>query len=242
VELVVLGAGGGWAGPGGATAGYLLRAEGFHLWVDLGSGTMARLQEHAALEDVRAVVVSHRHFDHFVDLYPFWLSLWYGGGRPRIPLFAPPGMFEHAAQLHPDIAQAYEVRPVEPGGEFEVGPFRVRTAPMQHPVPTLGMRFEAEGRSLCYSADTGPTDALVSLAKGADLLLAEATWLERPPGAEPIHLTAREAGEAGRRAGVGRLVLTHVWATNPRDVVRARASEAFGADVTVATEGLTVRV
>lgn len=240
MELIVLGTGGGWARPGGAACGYLLKHDGFNLWVDLGTGTMANLQQHVGLQDVDAVVVSHRHFDHFLDIYPFYLARWYATDSEPIPLFAPPGMFQHALPLEQDLPKAFASTPVEPGDPFEAGPFRVRTAPMRHPVPTLGMRFEADGRALAYSADTGPNQQLVDLAKGVDVLLAEATWLDQPSWADPIHMTAAQAGESARRAGVGHLVVTHVWPTNPLPVVEQRAAEAFGAGVSLATEGMTL--
>jgi ribonuclease BN (tRNA processing enzyme) len=240
MELVVLGAGGGWATAGGAAAGYLLRHDGFNLWVDQGNGTLANLQHHIGFMDVHAVAVSHRHFDHFLDLYPFFLARWFRTERRPVPLFAPPGMFEHARKLESDLDQAFVPTEVEPGQPFEAGPFRVETAPMYHPVPTLGMRFHADGSTLVYSGDTGPTDELVRLAEGCDVLLAEATWMEVPAGAEPMHLTPDEAGEAARRAGAGRLVLTHVWPTNPMDQVEERASAAFGGPVTLAEVGLKV--
>jgi ribonuclease BN (tRNA processing enzyme) len=240
MELVVLGTGGGWAGPGGAASGYLLTADGFHLWVDLGTGTLAKLLEHAGLLDVDAVVVSHRHFDHFLDMYPFYLARWYGTDRSPIPMFAPPGMFEHALQLERDLPRAFVPSVVEPGQGFEAGPFRVRTAPMRHPVPTMGMRFELAGHALTYSADTGPTPELVRLAEGADVLLAEATWIDVPSWGEPIHMTAEQTGQIARDAGVGRLVVTHVWPTNPRDTVEGLAAAAFGGSVTVAVEGMRI--
>lgn len=240
MDLVVLGSGGGWAGPGGAGCGYLLAADGFNLWVDLGSGTLANLQEHATLQDVDAVVVSHRHFDHFLDLYSFYLARWYGTEQPPIPLFAPPGMFEHALQLEEDLPRAFRSTVVEEGGDFEAGPIRVRTAPMRHPVPTLGMRFELDGQSLAYSADTAPTEELVRLARGADVLLAEATWMEVPSRGDPIHMTASQAGGIAREADVGRLVITHVWPTNPKDAVEERAAQAFGGPVALATEGMRI--
>ena len=98
VRLTVLGTGGGWARPNGAASGYLLQEDGFNLWVDAGTGTMANLQRHVGLLDVHAVVVSHQHFDHFLDLYPYFLARQYAPGEhpPAIPFFAPPGMFDHA--------------------------------------------------------------------------------------------------------------------------------------------------
>jgi ribonuclease BN (tRNA processing enzyme) len=241
MELIVLGSGGGWARPGGAGCGYLLQADGFRLWVDLGSGTLANLQRHVALDDVDAVVVSHRHFDHFLDLYSFYLARWYATDQPAIPLFAPPGLFEHAVQLEDDLPKAFRLTIVEPGGEFVAGPLRIRTAPMRHPVPTLGMRFEFNGQALAYSADTAPTDELVRLARGADVLLAEATWIEVPAwGGDPVHMTASQTGQVARQAEVRQLVITHVWPTNPKETVEQRAAEAFGQSVTLAVEGMRI--
>jgi ribonuclease BN (tRNA processing enzyme) len=158
----------------------------------------------------------------------------------RIPLFSPPGMFEHALQLEEKLPQVFDPQTVELGESFEAGPFRVRTAPMRHPVPTLGMRIETDGSALSYTADTGPTEELVSLARDADLLLSEATWLDRKPGWEFIHLTAPEAGEQARRAEVGRLLLTHIWPAHDRGQAAEMAAAAFGAEVGIAVEGMKV--
>jgi ribonuclease BN (tRNA processing enzyme) len=243
MELAVLGAAGGWAKPGEAACGYLLRHDGFNLWVDAGTGTMANLQEHIDLADLHAVAISHRHFDHFLDIYPFYLSRVFDPDRPPpLPLFAPPGMFEHALQLEQGLREVFTPQVVEPGDGFQAGPFNVRTARMRHQVPTLGMRIESDGGTLAYSADTGPTDELVDLARGADLLLAEATWVTRQEGWDFIHMTAGEAGEMGRRAGVRRLVLTHVWPRNDRQEVAERAGEGFGRPVTLAERGLRVDI
>lgn len=244
MELVPLGVGGGWARPGGAACGYLVRHEGFNLWIDAGTGTMANLQRHVALDDVHAVAISHRHFDHFLDLYPFWLSRWWvDQGRPEpLPLFAPPGLFEHALQLEPKLADAFRSQVVEPGKDFEAGPLRIRTAPMNHPVPTLGMRIEADASALAYSADTGPTAELVGLSQDADVLLCEATWLERREDWDPIHLTASQAGEHAARAAVGRLVLTHIWPATDLHQSELRARETFDGPVILAQEGIRVDI
>jgi ribonuclease BN (tRNA processing enzyme) len=243
MELVALGVGGGWARVGGAACGYLVRSDGFTLWIDAGTGTMANLQRYVELGDVDAVAVSHRHFDHFLDLYPYFLAMRLDPerGSRKVPLFAPPGMFEHALQLEGDLGEVFDPHVVEPGATFEAGPFLLQTAPMRHPVPTLGMRIEASGAVLAYTADTGPCDEAVALARGADVLLSEATWLDPHDGIGPIHLTASEAGRQATQAGVARLVLTHIWPATDRDRVAERAAASFHGPVIVAEEGMALR-
>jgi ribonuclease BN (tRNA processing enzyme) len=249
VELTVLGSHGTWPDAGGATTGYLLSHDGFRLWLDLGTGTMANLLGHIGLLDVDAVVISHRHPDHLLDLYPYFFARLFHPDRPLgLPLYVPPGAFDHIRALLSDqggeeMATVFEARTVDPGEEFEAGPFRFRTAPMEHPVPTLGMRIEADGSVLAYTADTGPAEAVVRLSREADVLLSEATWLEVPTWASPIHLTAGQAGEHATRAGVGRLVLTHVrWIRTRLDEGIEQAGHAFAGPVSVAEQGLRVRL
>lgn len=250
MEVTVLGSDGTWPGPGGAASGFLIRHGGFTVWADMGTGTMANLQRHVGLLDVDAVVVSHVHADHFVDLFPYFYARVYGRPEPapRIPLFAPPGtgdrvramLSQSGAELFPSC---FETREIEPGDPFEAGPLRVGTARMAHPVPTLGLRFEVDGAVLTYSADTGPTDRLVDLASGADVLIAEATWLEDGTAHPPdLHMTARQAGEHARRAEVASLVLTHIQPSTSRERSIEEAARAFGDRVTDAALGSTREV
>jgi ribonuclease BN (tRNA processing enzyme) len=243
VELVILGVGGGYPRAGGAACGYLLRQDGFNLWLDLGTGTMASLQAHIELFDVDAIAVSHRHFDHFLDLYPYFLARSFRRGAPALPIlpvYGPPGFFGHAVQLEENLATAFEERVVEPGASFEAGPFRVRTAPMRHPVPTLGMRIESNASVLAYSADTGPTDELVALARGADVLLSVATYAYPDEGPPELQMSPALPGQHATAAGVGRLVIPHMGPANDRDLARERAAGAFDAEIIVAEEGLRV--
>jgi ribonuclease BN (tRNA processing enzyme) len=123
-------------------------------------------------------------------------------------------------------------------GSFEVGPFQARVEAMNHPVETYGLRLEHDGAVLAYSADTGECEALRGLARGADLFLCEASYLEsreNPPG---LHLTGGRAGEYAAEAGVGQLVLTHLvdaWGDEEASLREAR--EAFAGPVTVAATG-----
>lgn len=248
MELIVLGSCGTWAVPDRANSGYLIRHDGHVLWVDLGSGTLANLQRYADLHEIDAVVISHSHPDHMVDLYPYFYARHYGLQLPPgTPLFAPPGLINRAVALLSeesalDLARTFAITEVEPGDSFGTGPFRVRTAPMAHPVPTLGMRIEADGMSVAYTADTGPTQEIDTIASGTNLLLAEATWQDDGSFRPPLHLTAKQAGEAATRTGVGRLLLTHIWPTLDLERSRDEAAGTFDGDVQIAMDNSVLEV
>jgi ribonuclease BN (tRNA processing enzyme) len=248
MELVVLGAHGTWPKPGGATSGYLLRHDGFTLWLDLGTGTMANLQRHVELFDVNALVISHSHPDHLVDLFPYFYARHFSPERPMgTPLYCPPLVLDRARALIGEdtwsaVAESFALSEIQPGEGFEAGPFRVTTAEMAHPVPTIGVRVETDGEILAYTADTGPTEELAPMARDADLFLAEASWQEDGQERMPIHLTGRQAGEAARDAGVDTLVLTHIWPTLDRARSKAEAAEAFPGEIVLAEEGMVREV
>jgi ribonuclease BN (tRNA processing enzyme) len=249
VDVVVLGAHGTWPSAGGATSGLLVRHDRQNLLLDLGTGTVARLQEHVDLFDVHGVVISHSHPDHVTDLYTYLLARLFAPERPpMIPLYLAPKIEERFTPLLADdsgdmkLAEGFDIDIVEPGRELTVGPFRIRTAPMRHSVPTIGMRVEAGATAVTYSADTGPTDDLVHLAAGSDLLIAEASWQDDGIPRPPIHMTASQAGEAAAGAGCDRLLLTHLRPYLDRDRSRQEAAGAFDGEVLVAEEGLVVEV
>ena len=108
---------------------------------------------------------------------------------------------------------------------------------MNHPVETFGFRVEHGGRILAYSADTGPCEALVGLARRADLLLCEASFLEGTDLPRDLHLTGRQAGEHAERAGVRHLVLTHLVPWNDKQLSYAEASAAFTGTLSLAAQG-----
>jgi ribonuclease BN (tRNA processing enzyme) len=249
MDLIVLGAHGTWPGAGGATSGLLVRHEGFNLWLDAGTGTMANLQRHVDLFDVGALVISHSHPDHVTDLYAYLFArIFSPDPPPKIPLYLAPKVAERFHPLLTDdsadmrLGEGFQLTVVEPGDELRVGPFRVDTAPMRHSVPTIGVRVEADGASLAYSADTGPSDDLVGLAGGCDLLVAEASWHDDGEQRPPIHMTAREAGEAATAAVAKRLMLTHIRPYMDRDRSREEAAGAFEGEIALAEEGMVREV
>jgi ribonuclease BN (tRNA processing enzyme) len=249
VELVVLGTCAAWPEPRRAATGVLVRLDGVSVALDLGPGTLPRLLEVIPHERLDAVIVTHKHLDHCLDLYPLSVARVFHPERlPRIPLYAPPGVFERIAALEDAEGveelrnEIFDVRAFEPGESFEVGPFRVDTRLLPHMVPNAGLRVQGGGASLAYTGDTGPSDQIVELARGVDLLVSEASWHEVDDRVGPIHLTARQAGEHAARSEASRLMLTHFWPGLDRDVSREQASEAFGGDLLLADEGLRVEV
>jgi ribonuclease BN (tRNA processing enzyme) len=248
VRLTVLGSSGTWPNDGTATSGYLVQHDGFNLYMDAGTGTLANLQEHIKLSDIHAIVITHEHPDHFVDLYPTFYAWFYGElGEPGLPVFVPLDFRQKLADVVSIDSQvamhtAFAFREIPPGDGFELGPFRVKTEPMEHlGLPALGYRLEADGQVLAYTGDSGPTRHIETLARDADLFLAEATWQDRDD-LLPFHMSARQAAIHGREAGVGRMVLTHIWPTLDREVSRTQAAEEYHGPIDIAIEGMGLEV
>jgi ribonuclease BN (tRNA processing enzyme) len=246
VRLTVIGCSGSFPGPDSPASCYLLEHQGFRLLVDLGNGALGPLQRHARLADIDAVCLSHLHADHCLDLCGYWVAQTYApdGPAPRIPVYGPAGTAHRMAQAygldeHPGMRQAFDFGTLRPGTR-EIGPFRVTLAQMNHPVETFGFRFEAGGRVIAYSADTGLVAALTELSRGADLMLCEASFLDGPGLPEGVHLTAGQAAQYAAQAGVGHLVLTHLVPWNDRERSQAEAAAAFGGPLSLATSGLVI--
>lgn len=242
MELIALGTDGGFPRPGGACSGYLVREDGFTLWLDAGGGTLARLQELASVDEIGAVCLSHTHLDHCADLALLFVALWFHPARPRgLPVYAPPDADEFFGRLMSDGArdiffEVFDWHTIAPGERAEVGPFQLRAFESAHSRPNNTMRISSGGKSLCYSGDTGPNPGLVRAAEAADLFLCEATWQEADRAVDPIHLRAAEAGRAGRDAGCASLALTHVWPTHDPAVSFAEAAGQFAGPIDIARE------
>lgn len=250
MRLHVLGSSGGYPVPDNPCTGFLLEQREARIWIDAGTGTMAAVQRILPLERIDALVVSHVHADHCADLLTLLVALRFRMEGPlRKPLWAPREVWEVLPRfLDPygtgalKLAEAFDFHPLEDGSEVEVAGVRFRCARTAHPVETLALRAEADGTAVVYSSDTGPAADLTDLARGADLFVCEACYQDASLGA-PVHLTARQAAELARRAGVHKLALTHVWPTLDPQVSLAEAREAAGeVGVELATAGKVLEV
>jgi len=240
VELTILGADGTYPRARSACSGYLLQHDGFNLWMDAGNGTLSFLQEHIELEQVDAIFISHAHVDHCADVYPFFYQLI--NTRKTVPIYSASCVHDTMNPLvgsdsQKDFAELFDWHPLVAGDAAEAGPFRFDVFSAAHSIENATVRIRAGGRTLCYSGDTGPNPDLPVAARGADLFICEASWLEKDEGLmEPIHLKASEAGAAAREADVERLMLTHIWPQNPLDRVREEAATTFDGTIEFARE------
>ena len=253
-----------WEDAGGACSGYLIEDPDFALLLDCGNGVFAKLREHRDYTELDAVVISHLHADHILDLVPYAYALtyaprqqpvpvppWPGTDHPARPeLHAPRGALELFRRLcgawgaEDLIEAAFAVSEYDAGSTLELGPLRARFREVPHFVTTHAVEISSSngGGRITYSADCRPNDALVEFASGTDLLLVEAT-LPRPERTGIRgHLTPAEAGEHARRAGAKRVVLTHISDELDHNWARIQGSDAFGAPVDVAREGSTFDV
>ena len=246
MRLTVIGCSGSFAGPESAASCYLVEADDargttWRILLDMGSGSLGPLQKYAPADDVNGVFFSHLHPDHCLDLCGYYVLRRYhpGGALPRIPVWGPAGVARRMRDAYdlPEAGMSEEFEFREYAGPVELGPFLVEPTRVAHPVPAYGLRVRAGGRTLAYTGDTGPCDALEQLAGGADLLLAEASFHEGDDNPGDLHLTGRQAGELATRSGVPRLVLTHVppW-YQVADMV-AEASRVYDGELVAALPG-----
>lgn len=248
MQLRVLGGCGAWPAAGEACSGYLVEHDGFRLLIDPGYAVVPRLLRVIAADDVDAVLVSHGHPDHCADLNPLLRARTFRDEpppAPALPVFALPGALDPVLALDrpASLAAAYELRAFEAGESFSIGPFEVESRALPHFVPNAGVRLSAGGRSLVYTGDAGPSDELVDLGRGADLLLAEATYVEAVPSdSAGLLSSARDAGRAATKSDVGSLVLTHLQPGTDRRASRAAARAEYERPTEVARGGLTVTV
>ena len=243
MRLTVLGCSGTYPGPDSPCSGYLVEHDGFRLVVDLGPGALGPLQRVIDLLEIDAVYVSHLHADHCTDLVGLsYARRYHPGGLPApLAVYGPAGLAGRLCQVF-EVAPPDRLRPVYdfhevPVGTTQIGPFTVTSLRMNHPVECHGLRIEAGGRTLAYSADTASTRRLDILAADADAFLCEASWPDapgRPPG---LHLSGREAGEHAARAGARRLLLTHLMPWTDREAMAAEAAQAYDGPLEVVRSG-----
>jgi ribonuclease BN (tRNA processing enzyme) len=248
MRLTVVGCAGSYPTAQSPGSCYLLEHDGHRVVLDLGNGAWGALQAYLDVDDpdaLDALVLSHCHVDHCADAASLYVYRHYHPSRrwPRLVLVGPREAPARMAAIYgmrdvSPLARVFDPRVLSADSQ-RVGPFTIRAVPARHPVEAYSVRVDAGGRSLTFSGDTGPSAALVDLARGTDIALFEATFVGagNPPD---LHMTGADAGRAAREAGAGRLVLTHRAGWNDDAQVLAEAAAEFPGPIDLAVAGLTL--
>lgn len=214
LTVTILGCSGSYAAAGGACSGYLLRSAGATVWLDAGPGTLGELQRHCALADLDAIVLSHAHPDHWLELPVLANALGWYVERPTLPVYANAAVFESASLLTGEDSDSgrrvFDWREVNDTSTVEIGDQTWNFRTTDHYVPTLASRTECDGRVLVYTADTGPAWSLTDFDAPITTALCESTFRIRAGHEAVQHLSAGEAATMAKDAGVEQLLLTHL--------------------------------
>ena len=247
MRLTIVGCAGSYPGPDSPASCYLVEQEHegriWRILLDMGNGSLGVLHRFVDPMVIDAVFITHLHVDHCIDLCSFYVLRKYhpSGSAPQIPVWGPVGTAERMARAYdlaplPGMTEEFDFKEYD-GKPVEIGPFSIDAVPVEHPVTAYALRVAANGSLLVYSGDTGPCAAFDDAASGADLLLAEASFVHGKDNPEQLHMTGRECGQAATKAGAGRLVLTHVPAWHDRAVALEEARETYDGPVELAGTG-----
>lgn len=239
MRLTVLGCSGSVSGPDSPASGYLLRApDTTPLVVDFGPGVLGTLQRHIDPGAVH-VLLSHLHADHCLDLPGLFVWRRYHPNPPsgKAVIYGPSDTWSRlGAASSPyggeidDCTDIFEVRHWLADEPMQIGTLTVLPKVVCHPTEAYGLRItDASGALLVFSGDTGYCDAVIELARDADVFLCEASWTHAPDRPRNLHLSGTEAGRIAAAARVRELLLTHIppW-TSAEDVIGEAKAEFSG--------------
>lgn len=256
MDLTILGCWAPYPRAGGACSGYLIREGGVSILLEAGSGSLSKLMNHMDFRSLDAVIVTHLHHDHYLDLFLLRHAVEGArrdGSRDKpLELYIPSEPAEDFEVLA-GYSKAFDVISIEtlPWEKSQgiarahgmvFGDLRFRFIPAPHSLPAYSVAIHGE-RKLVFSGDTAWNKELITLAAGADLLLCEASGLDRDADyLKESHLTARQAGELAREAGARKLMITHFWPEYEPMELAKLADEVFKGQVAIAREGETYKI
>jgi ribonuclease BN (tRNA processing enzyme) len=249
LTLTVVGSAAAWSRvPGRPSSCYLVERGDDAIVLDLGHGSLGALHEYREPSTLRAVVISHLHPDHHVDLVALRHMLRYGYPDER------------QVELHPpaELRSRYDAFLGEPGfldslsgvdlaaGGRRIGSLELEIAPVTHDLNSHAFRVSdadlGGSAGLVYSGDCGRASDLLALIRPGDTLLCEAFWGADPAPAVDVHLSASDAAAVAQEGRAGALILTHIAAEQDPDRSLARARSVFDGPVSLAEPGLRVAV
>ncbi len=246
MQLTILGSSASYAGPDQACSGYLVEHDGTTLMIDCGNGTLANAGHVTDVTSLDAVLVSHAHTDHFLDLYALEAALRFAPEGPlgSLPIYLPEGLWERMCALLPasgaaHLAEAFEPHVLQAGQTLTFDELEVTVHPVDHDGPAFAFSIDGPDGRLVYTGDTRDGAGVRMAADDCDVLVAECTLPTEYAGRGP-HMTPAEAGALAKSSGAELLVLSHLWPTADHDRLLREAGEAFGGETVLAEELLTI--
>lgn len=251
MKVTVLGCTGSMSGPDGAASGFLVESAEGAFVMDIGPGVLGQMQKYCDPAEVD-VVLTHLHADHCLDIPGLLVWRRFHPTKPaayRNLLWGPADSADrlgHAAADtgggFDDLSDTFDIRAITGLVPFGVAGLDVVAHPMVHPIEAWGFRItDPGGGVIAYTGDTGWTDALVDLARGADAFICEATWCGDDSGKpEGMHLSGAEAGRAARLAGAKKLVLTHIPPYGDPAAALSAARAEFDGPIELARPGMVI--
>jgi len=226
----------------GVGPGYLVEHGATKVLLDCGSGVVSNLGKVCNLQmnEPDAVILSHLHADHFCDLLVLRYARFLGMKNAQanaLRVLAPDQPVLEYALL--PFRDSLDLETINPEQRYFFGDIKFEFARTLHPYITYAVKATVAGKILVYTGDTAWSDELVAFCDNADLLLAEASFLEKNKGANIAgHLSASDAGRLATLAGVKKLVLTHFWPHEDLSALYEEAKTMYQGEVVLAATGL----
>lgn len=240
LRVTVLGSSGSYASIDNPCTGFLVQSAGAAVLYDCGPGTAGPLQRAIDLNDIDAIVVSHCHPDHWLELPVLHNVFTWFVPRSGIPVYGT------ARTREMDDAVTVQVKgtpspfvwtTIDAASELTIGDQQWTFDRTDHPVETLAARVSTGDRVVMFTSDSGPAWRFDDFGRGADAAFCDASHLSDFEQQGIPHMSAREAATRAHTAGVDRLVLTHLIPGSDPDAHRDEAAAAYRGPVDVAVSG-----
>lgn len=232
---------------GQACPGYLVSSGDSHLLLDCGHGVCSQLARWLPAEKLGAVVITHFHPDHYIDLFAIRhiirAAMFTGTRQKPLPVYMPTEPDYHY-QSFAAMEKELQVLPLHDNSNFTVGPMQVKAFPVDHPIPAWGVKVGCQNRSLVYTSDTSYHQQLVEQIQGTDLLLCEASLrlADGAVAAQLGHMTTADAGRLAREGGAKTLLATHFWPEYELEVLQEEIEQEYNGKIIMADQDLTVPI
>ncbi|WP_156288821.1 MBL fold metallo-hydrolase [Oceanobacillus salinisoli] len=238
MKFTVIGFWGGYPAMDGATSSYLLEKDNFSLWIDVGSGSLSKLQKYKHVSELDAVLVSHYHHDHIADIgvlqYARLIEYYVTGNDTILPIYGHTEDREGFQSLTHTYTKGIAYHPNE---TLQIGPFSITFLKTNHPVPCYGMRITDGQSVIVYSADSSYQEEWGTFAEDADLFISDCNYYAGQDGSKAGHMNSEEAGKIAAQANVKQLLLSHLPQYGDRKKLVEEAKQQYDGRVQLAKEG-----